>query len=169
VKKIKALLFDVDGVLTDGTITLDARGEELKTFNVRDGQLIQFIHDNLFVFGVISGRSSLALKSRLNEMKIAFCRLGITDKMKALRDFIQLYNIDADDIGYIGDDLIDIEVMKSVDWSFAPSDACSHVLGVAKTITSSKGRNGVLREVTEMIIAENVELVKKFNNNFRVS
>jgi 3-deoxy-D-manno-octulosonate 8-phosphate phosphatase (KDO 8-P phosphatase) len=85
--RLKALIFDVDGVLTDGKITLDYKGEELKSFNVRDGQLIAFMRSQGFIFGAISGRESKALECRLNEMNIDFYRLGIANKKSFFRNF----------------------------------------------------------------------------------
>lgn len=167
-KNIKAILFDIDGVLTDGSITIDSNGDEIKSFNVKDGQLIEFMQFHSFIFGAISGRSSLALISRLNEMNVDFHRLGVRNKITALEEFANFYKLDLENIAYIGDDIIDIEVMQNVGWSFAPADASVHVLNIAKTITFSKGGKGVLREVIEMIILENNEIKVNFNNFFKI-
>jgi 3-deoxy-D-manno-octulosonate 8-phosphate phosphatase (KDO 8-P phosphatase) len=166
--KIKALLFDVDGVLTDGSIILDSLGEEIKIFNVRDAQLIEFMQLNGFIFGAISGRRCKALEYRLNEMKIDFYRLGIKNKMSAFNEFIEKFNIDSSQIGYVGDDVIDIEILRKVNYSFAPSDACKFVLSIVQTITKAKGGEGVIREIIDEIIEKDSFLNTSFKETFKV-
>jgi 3-deoxy-D-manno-octulosonate 8-phosphate phosphatase (KDO 8-P phosphatase) len=167
-KNIKAILFDIDGVLTDGAITIDSNGEELKTFNVRDGQLIQFMQSHGFVFGAISGRKSKSLIARLEELGIDFYRLGESNKVTCLKEFLNKFNLNSTEVGYVGDDVIDIEVLKSVEFSFAPADASHHVLKVAKIVTNSKGGAGVLREIIESIIVSNPKLSSVFNSKFKI-
>ena len=86
---IKAIIFDIDGVLTNGGITIDSSGDEIKTFNVRDGQLIDFMRSQGIIFGAISGRESKSLKFRLKEMKVDFVRLGAKNKFVVLQEFLK--------------------------------------------------------------------------------
>jgi 3-deoxy-D-manno-octulosonate 8-phosphate phosphatase (KDO 8-P phosphatase) len=152
--QIKAVLFDVDGVLTDGKIIIDSNGQEIKSFNVKDGQLMQFMRTKGIVFGAISGRQSLALSKRLDELKVEFRRVGVSNKLNCFHEFIQEYNIQASSICYIGDDIIDLQVLKVCGMPVAPVDASELILPFASYITKAKGGEGVLREVIDQIIKE---------------
>lgn len=166
--ELKAILFDVDGVLTDGKITLDSNGEEIKSFNVRDGQLIDFMRSQGFVFGAISGRKSKALECRLKEMNVDFYKLGVVDKKIAVQEFLRKFNFKKSEVGFIGDDVIDIEVLKYVGYSFAPKDASQNVLNIVKIITSAKGGEGVLREIIDCVINNRSELKSIFHLTFKI-
>jgi 3-deoxy-D-manno-octulosonate 8-phosphate phosphatase (KDO 8-P phosphatase) len=167
-KNLKAIIFDVDGVLTDGSITLDANGEEIKTFNVRDGQLIQFMQFHGYIFGAISARESKSLKVRLDELNIDFYRLGVQNKFSNFQEFLVKFGLKSSNVGYVGDDVIDIEVLKSVGVSYAPADASEHVLKVVKTITIAKGGGGVLREIIENIIFSIPKLKFAYELKFKI-
>lgn len=167
-KNIRAILFDIDGVLTDGSITLDANGEEIKSFNVRDGQLIHFMQSQGFIFGAISGRKSNSLIARMNELNIDFCRFGELNKFSCFQEFLNKYNLTSSEVVFIGDDVIDVEILKSVEFSFAPADATEHVKRVASLITKSKGGKGVLREVIEYIIFAKPKLQDTFILTFKI-
>lgn len=167
-ENIKAILFDVDGVLTDGSISIDANGEEIKAFNVRDGQLVCFMRSNGYIFGAISGRKSKALEFRLLEMGIDFIRSGIKVKIHALNEFLKEYNLSPEMVGYIGDDVNDIEVLNSVGLSIAPADATSRVLNIVKIVTKSNGGKGVLRDVIEMLIDSDCQLKSSFHLAFKI-
>lgn len=167
-KNIRAILFDIDGVLTDGSITLDANGEEIKSFNVRDGQLIHFMQSQGFIFGAISGRKSNSLEFRLKEMNVDFVRLGAKNKYIVLHEFLKEYKLNESEVGYIGDDVIDVEVLKFVGYSFAPRDACTYVKDIVKMVTNAHGGEGVLREVIDGIINNNQKLKSALKSNFKL-
>jgi 3-deoxy-D-manno-octulosonate 8-phosphate phosphatase (KDO 8-P phosphatase) len=162
------LLFDFDGVLTNDSIIFDSSGEGFKTFNVRDAQLIEFMQLNSFISGAFSGRKCKTLEYRLNEMKIDFYRFVIKNKMSAFNELIEKFNIDPSQIGYFGDDVIDIEVLRKVNFSFAPSDACKFVLSIVRTITKAKGGEGVNREIIDEIIENDSFLNTSFKETFKV-
>lgn len=153
-EKIKAILFDIDGVLTDGSITLDAQGEEIKTFHVRDGQMIRFMQDKGILFGTISGRDSKAARVRMEALKIDFVSLGQDDKTTAYTKFKKQFKLKDEEVIYIGDDIIDIPVLKQVGFAVAPSDASPFVFPYTHHQTKAKGGKGVLREVIDMIIVQ---------------
>ncbi len=151
-EKLKAILFDIDGVLTDGSITIDAQGEEIKTFHVRDGQLIQFMRDKGFVFGAISGRDSKAARVRMESLKIEFIRLGQGDKLNCYQEFKKEFELTDEEIAFIGDDIIDIDVLKQVGLSVCPADASEYVIDHVDFVTKRPGGRGVLRELLDVII-----------------
>ena len=150
--KIKAVLFDVDGVLTDGSINVDSFGNQSISFNVKDGQLISFMQKNGYIFGAISGRKSEPVAHRLSSLNIDFIRLGIQDKRSSFDEFKTLFSLDACSICYIGDDVIDLSVLSSVGFSVSPSDAIHLVKDRADYVALSPGGGGVLREVIDKII-----------------
>ncbi len=152
--KIKAILFDIDGVLTDGSITLDANGEEIKSFHVRDGQLIRFMQEKGILFGTISGRQSIAAETRMKALKIDFVRLGQDDKLEAYAAFKQEFKLKDENIVYLGDDVIDIPIFKEVGLAIAPADASPFVVPHVKYLTRKPGGKGVLREVIDALILE---------------
>ncbi len=151
---IKAILFDVDGVLTDGKITYDGNGNELKSFNVKDGQLIKFMQQQGFIFGAISGRSSAALEKRAQELGLDFFRQGSRRKQDEYSEFKKAFKVTNEQVAYIGDDVIDWGILRQVALPVAPSDAVFFIKKCCKLITSAKGGEGVLREVIEHIITE---------------
>lgn len=153
---IQAILFDVDGVLTNGKIIIDNDGHEIKEFNVKDGQLLSFIQHKGILLGAISGRKSNALNHRLDDLKVNFRRLGVNDKEEAVKEFINEYTIDASKICYIGDDIIDLKAMKCCGLSVAPADASKLILSHVDIVTKCNGGEGVLREVIDKIIFESV-------------
>lgn len=152
---IKAILMDVDGVLTDGSITLDAQGEEIKTFHVRDGQLVRFMQEKGIFFGAISGRESKAARQRLEALKFDFIRLGQDDKANAYAIFKTEFKLADSDILYIGDDVIDLPILQQVGVAVAPADASHYLNGHVHFHTRSKGGKGVLREVIDLMIHQN--------------
>lgn len=149
---IKAILFDIDGVLTDGSIILDANGEEVKSFHVRDGQLIAFMQAKGIRFGTISGRKSKAAEKRMSALRIDFVRLGQEDKLEAYQAFKEEMKVSDAEILYIGDDVIDIPLLKLAGIPVAPADASQYVMPHVLWVTRLRGGKGVLREVIDAII-----------------
>lgn len=154
-KNIKAIVFDVDGVLTDGSIIIDSSGNEIKSFNVKDGQLISFMQKQGYLFASLSGRSSPALEARLKMLKVDFFCMGCQDKYQDYLQFKETFSLNDDQIIYIGDDIIDLKVIKTAGFSVAPADAIDLVKENVQLITKAKGGKGVLREVIDLIIEKN--------------
>jgi len=167
--KIKAILFDVDGVLTDGLINVDSLGNQSLNFNVKDGQLISFMQKNGYIFGAISGRKSEPVVHRLNSLNIDFIRLGIQDKRASLDEFKTLFSLELDSICYIGDDVIDLSVLSAVGFSVSPSDAIHLVKDRVDYIALSPGGGGVLREVIDKLILNDETLVESLTTHYRFS
>lgn len=142
---------DVDGVLTDGSIWLDAQGQEMKRFHVWDGAAIQWLQKQGIPVAWITGRSSVAVQVRARELGVLL-RDGVRDKKEVYLEFLKLWNLHPSEVGYIGDDLIDIPVLKQVGFSFAVENACEEVKQCVHYITQKSGGNGAVREIVELIL-----------------
>jgi 3-deoxy-D-manno-octulosonate 8-phosphate phosphatase (KDO 8-P phosphatase) len=151
-RRIKLLLMDCDGVLTDGRIWLTADGDEQKTFHVRDGQGIVLLHRAGVQTGIISGRASAATERRARELGMTFLRQGVTEKVLALDEVLREAGVSPDECGYIGDDVGDVEIMKRVGLAVAVADAADAAKHVAHFITTAAGGKGAVREVCETIL-----------------
>lgn len=153
VKKIRLLLMDCDGVLTDGRLYFSERGEELKVFNVRDGQGIADWHRAGFESGIISGRDAGAIiAKRAEELGIRFVKVKSADKCADFYSILKDANVDPKDVAFIGDDLGDIAVMRLVGLPVAVADADRAVKECAVYITHTPGGGGAVREVTDMLL-----------------
>lgn len=160
---IWALIFDVDGVLTDGKIIYTENGDEIKAFNVKDGQIIKYLKQSGIIVGAITGRKSDIVKRRCEELKLDFFYQGTEKKIDKLALIKQEFSLKDDEIAYIGDDIIDLELMQAVGLSFAPRDAMSYVANKADIITEKNGGEGVVREVADFILAAKGELERVLN------
>ena len=150
--EIKAVITDVDGVLTDGGIYYDSFGNELKRFNVKDGMIFSFLKKHNYIIGVITGRKSSIVKKRCDELNVDFQSHGVKNKLIEYNKFKKDFDLCDKEILYIGDDLNDIEVMSLCGVSVCPSDAVNDVKNIADFITVAKGSEGVFREIGDMII-----------------
>jgi YrbI family 3-deoxy-D-manno-octulosonate 8-phosphate phosphatase len=157
-KKIRLLLMDCDGVLTDGRLYFSKDGEAMKVFDVRDGQGIVSWHKAGFHSGIISGRGAEAIiQARADELGIKYVRTGSKDKVAEMRTIASEAGLSSDEIAYVGDDIGDIDVMKSVGFSVAVADAAEEVRAIATYTTKAKGGRGAVREVIDMLLAANPE------------
>lgn len=150
--RIKLLLLDCDGVLTDGRITLLPSGDEQKTFNVRDGQGLVLFHRAGLRSGIISGRSSSLVDRRAEELGIEFVRQGIQNKVEVLEEVLEIAGIKPAETVFIGDDLADIPLMLRVGFAIAVADATAETKKVADFITKENGGAGAVREITDLIL-----------------
>lgn len=157
-QKIKAILFDVDGVLTDGSIIYTNSGDEIKAFNVKDGQIISHLKRLDFTVGAITGRESALVERRCKELKLDYCFQGVKDKFQIVQDIAEQKGLKLEEIAYIGDDIIDLKVIKNVGLGVAPADALSYVKEEAHFTTTKSGGNGVLREVGDIILSRQGKL-----------
>jgi len=146
---IKLFLSDIDGVLTDGKLYYTKNGEEIKAFNVLDGLGIKLLQSANIKFGVISGRYSEALINRLKELKIDIIYTGNHNKLDIYNKIKKDFALEDEEICYMGDDIVDIPILKRVGLSFAPSNAHDYVKGFCKYITKRQGGDGALREAIE--------------------
>lgn len=150
--RIKLLLLDCDGVLTDGRITLSPNGDEQKTFNVRDGHGIVLLHRAGLRSGIISGRSSSLVERRAKELGIEFIRQGTWNKLEDFEEILQTADVTPRETAYIGDDVVDIPLMLRVGLAVAVPDAVPEVIKIADIVTKGQGGQGAVREITDLIL-----------------
>lgn len=151
-QKIKMIIMDVDGTLTDGSLLILPDGEELKSYNVKDGTGILLAHMAGLKTGIITGKKSLSLERRSAKLKILEVYQGILDKKKALQEILKKHRLKPEEIAYIGDDLGDLEVIKSVGFSGAVADAHPEIKKHCHFICSNPGGKGAVREFIEFIL-----------------
>lgn len=151
-RKIKLLLMDCDGVLTDGRLYFSENGEELKVFHARDGQGIVNWHKAGFRSGIISGRNSRIVDLRGGQLGIEFIRQGVKDKLAACNEILAAARIRPEEAAYIGDDTPDVEVMRSVGFAAAVADAVDEVKAAAHCVTERNGGGGAVREAIDLLL-----------------
>lgn len=150
---IKAIFFDVDGVLSDGRIIYDETGKEIKNFNVKDGYIISHLKKAGIITGAISGRESDATTKRCAELNVDFCHQGIIDKAAVFEKLAKHYRLKTKEVAFIGDDINDLSVFKIAGLSVCPSDTFDYIKERVDLITRVKGGHGVLREVADLVLA----------------
>lgn len=151
-KQIKAIIFDVDGVLTDGGIVYDNTGLEYKRFNVKDGQIIKYLRKYNILTGVITGRDSQVVRNRCDELKIDFHYHGIENKVEIFKKVLEANNLTIVEVAYVGDDINDLPILVRCGLSATPSDGHRAVKERVDIVTNAKGGQGVLRELADFIL-----------------
>ncbi|SHN28650.1 3-deoxy-D-manno-octulosonate 8-phosphate phosphatase (KDO 8-P phosphatase) [Cyclobacterium lianum] len=151
-KQIRLLVSDLDGVLTDGGIILDDQGTEYKKFQVKDGQIISYLKQAGIQTGILSGRNVKVSQIRCEQMAVDFHYHGVRDKWATLKEIIDKKQLPASGVAYIGDDLIDAELLSKVGLSAAPADAISYIRSSVDFVTNQKGGKGAFRELADLIL-----------------
>lgn len=150
--RIKLLLMDCDGVLTDGRIALLPEGDEQKTFHVRDGQGLVLLHRAGLLSGIISGRKSSLVDRRAEELGINYVRQGSWNKIEDFNEILNLAGTTVEETAFVGDDITDIPLMLRVGLAVAVADAVPETKQAAHLITKERGGKGAVREVTDLIL-----------------
>ncbi|MBF0228044.1 MAG: HAD-IIIA family hydrolase [Desulfamplus sp.] len=151
--KIKLLLLDVDGVLTDGKITYTDSGEEIKSFCSKDGFGLRLLMDSGVKVGIITGRvANGALSARCKNLGIDLIFDGVKDKAGALKTILKSLEVEKNEVAFAGDDLPDISVMRQCGFSFAVANASPEVIQIANYTTKNRGGDGAVREICEIIL-----------------
>ena len=153
-KKVKMIIFDVDGTLTNGRIFMGPEGEAMKAFSARDGMGIALAHKAGLKTAVITGRSSRILTKRANELKFTAVYQGCVDKRGAYEELKLKFSLKDDEIAYIGDDINDIPLIMQAGLGCAVGDAVPEVMELAQVVADAQGGNGAVREVIEFILKE---------------
>lgn len=149
--KIKMAVFDVDGVMTDGSITYDENGIEYKTYNAKDGQGIVMITKAGIITAIITARKNGTVKHRFENLGMTKLYMGQKNKIIAMKELLEEYNLDFSQVAYMGDDLPDICILKEVGLACCPNDAVDSVKELCHFISSKNGGRGAVREMTDLI------------------
>ena len=152
VRRIRMVLLDVDGVLTDGGLYYTAEGHELKRFHAHDGYGIQRGRESGLLFGIISGRTTPIVEARARVLKIEDVIQGADDKVAAMREIQRRRQIADDEFAFIGDDLFDIPLLRTVGLSAAPPNARREVRESVHYVTRSPGGEGAVRDFIDFIL-----------------
>jgi 3-deoxy-D-manno-octulosonate 8-phosphate phosphatase (KDO 8-P phosphatase) len=149
---VKAFIFDVDGVLTDGTVKLYPDGEMVRTLSVRDGYALQEAVKQGFKVGIITGAKSDALRGRLNDLGITDLYMDAQHKPDAFDAFLSTHQLQASEVMMMGDDLPDHEIMKRSGIPVCPADAAAEIRAISLYVSASKGGAGCARDVIEQVL-----------------
>lgn len=156
-QNIKLVAFDVDGVLTDGSIIYTDNGEEIKSFNAKDGQGIALLSKNGFISAIITARQSSIVERRAQDLHITEVFQGSKNKFESLKILMEKHKVNLSEIAYVGDDLPDLCVLEKVGLAFCPNDAVEEVKQVCHFISSKDGGCGAVREITDLLIKTKAE------------
>lgn len=150
--KIRLVVFDVDGVLTDGSLYLGDGGEEYKAFYCRDGLGMEMLQKTGVKIGIITGRTSQVVQYRMQSLGIKQIMQGVTDKLPAFLQMCRDLNLTPEQVAYVGDDIIDVPVLIHAGLAIAVADAHPHVFPYVHWRTEANGGRGAAREVCELIM-----------------
>jgi 3-deoxy-D-manno-octulosonate 8-phosphate phosphatase (KDO 8-P phosphatase) len=150
--RVKLLLMDCDGVLTDGRVTIFSDGHEQKSFHTRDGQGLVLLHKAGLASGIISGRRSEVVDLRARELGITYVRQGTRNKLAAFEEIVAAAGVSDFETAYVGDDLADFGLVRLSGFGVAVSDAAAEVKRAADYVTILPGGAGCVREVCEIIL-----------------
>jgi len=150
--RVKALIFDIDGVLSQQTIALNSFGIPSRTVNLRDGYALQLAVKKGYIIGIISGSTSKEYQKRLRRLGITDIYLKSISKLNDFNKFLKKYNLNKSDVLFMGDDIPDFEVMKEAGIPVCPSDADSEIKQVSLYISDKKGGEGCVRDIIEQVL-----------------
>jgi 3-deoxy-D-manno-octulosonate 8-phosphate phosphatase (KDO 8-P phosphatase) len=159
---ITTFVFDIDGVLTDGSVTVTTSGELLRKMSIKDGYALKTAVDLGYKICIISGGSNDGVRLRLEGLGITDIYLGTHNKIKHLNEFLKKYNIQTEEILYMGDDLPDFQVMEKVGLPCCPQDAVPEIKSISKYISHKNGGCGAARDVIEQVL----KVQGKWNRNY---
>ncbi len=154
-QKVKALVFDVDGVLSSDCVPLHPSGEPMRMVNIKDGYAMQLAVRRGYRLAIITGGRTEAIRKRFAGLGIEDIYMGASYKMKQFNDFLKKYKLKAEEILYMGDDIPDYEVMKVCGYPCCPADACSEIKSISRYVSPMKGGCGCGRDVIEQVMKAN--------------
>lgn len=150
--KVKAFIFDVDGVFASSKVILHPSGDMMRTMNIKDGYAVFYALKKDYIIGIISGGTSESVRTRFAKLGVTDIYLGSHNKSEDYADFLMKYRLQPDNILYMGDDLPDYEVMKKVGVPTCPSDAAEEIKAISAYISDKAGGEGCVRDVIEQVL-----------------
>jgi 3-deoxy-D-manno-octulosonate 8-phosphate phosphatase (KDO 8-P phosphatase) len=159
---ITTFVFDVDGVLTDGTVTVTTSGEMLRRMNIKDGYALKTAIDNGYHVCIISGGSNEGVRLRLQGLGIKDIHLGVHDKVNTLNNYFKTRNLNNNNVLYMGDDIPDLKVMQMVALPCCPQDAAPEIKAISSYVSHKNGGKGAVRDIIEQVM----KVQGKWNTNF---
>lgn len=163
---VTTFIFDIDGVLTDGSIHIAPNGEMLRNMNIRDGYAMKAAIENGYTVCIISGGLNEGVRIRLRNLGITDIYLGVSDKVEVFNEFTDIYNIVPEQVLYMGDDIPDFHVMKLVGLPTCPQDAAPEIKGISKYISHKYGGTGCVRDVIEQVMKAQGKWMEHFNARY---
>lgn len=151
-KHIKVFVFDMDGVLTDGSLMVHPAGELIRTMHVKDGYAMQYAVKQGYPIIIISGGTSQPAEIRFQKLGIDAVFMGVKNKVEVLQQYLDKLNLPIQDVLYMGDDIPDYEVMRKVGFSACPADAVPEIQAISQYISPIKGGKGCVREIIEKVL-----------------
>ena len=162
-KHITTFVFDVDGVLTDGSLQINTQGEMLRNMNTKDGYALKVAVQQGFNVCVISGGSNEGVRSRLRGLGVTDIYLGAHAKIEQLQEYLDIYDIKAENVVYMGDDIPDYPVMKIVGLPCCPQDAVKEIKDISVYVSHKKGGKGCVRDIIEQVLKVKNKWMKDFD------
>lgn len=150
--QITTFVFDVDGVLTDGAITILTNGELLRTMHIKDGYALKTAVNKGYNVCVISGGTNEGVRLRLRALGVTDIYLGAHNKIEQLDEYLDIHNIKPENVLYMGDDIPDYQVMQQVALAACPKDAVPEIQNISQYVSQKKGGNGCVRDVIEQVL-----------------
>ena len=161
--KITTFIFDVDGVLTDGNVTVFPDGQLIRKMHIKDGYALKTAIENGYNVCIISGGTNEAVRSRLKNLGVTDIYLGVHNKIEQLNEYLDIYGIKLQEVLYMGDDLPDFHVMKTVGLAACPKDAVQEIQDISIYISQKKGGNGCVRDVIEQVMKVQDKWIPSFD------
>ena len=151
-QKVSTFVFDVDGVMTDGSVHVLESGEHYRTFHIRDGYAMKAALESGYNVCIISGGKNEGVRIRLRNLGIHDIHLGSSNKVETFKEYIDLYGIQPENVLYMGDDIPDYHVMKLVGLATCPQDAVAEIKAISNYISHKNGGKGAVREIIEQVM-----------------
>ena len=151
---IALLILDSDGVLTDGGVYIDSKGEEMRRFSIKDGAGIKQLMNAGVRVAIISSSSATPVTYRAQRLGIEDVYVGVQDKVKKAAELLEKYDLSWGEVGFVGDDLADIDLLKKVEYPIAVADAIQAVRALAKHVLNRDGGHGAIRELSDFIVSK---------------
>ena len=150
--KISTFVFDVDGVLTDGSVMVFQNGQLVRTMNVKDGYALQLAVKKGYRIAIISGGNNTDVRERLNGLGVVDVYLNASDKIEALDELKNIYDLNLEEVLYMGDDIPDLQVMKECGLATCPADAAEEIKAICHYVSPRNGGKGCARDVIEQVL-----------------